>query len=66
MNHKLFVARREKRLSQKKVAELLHMDRSTYNRKEMGRLFFTLPEAIKLTRILDCTLNDLFQEEETA
>lgn len=66
MNHKLFVARREKRMTQKELAKQIGIDVSTYNRKEMGRLYFTLPEAIKLTRILGCTLNDLFQEEETA
>ncbi|WP_432352694.1 helix-turn-helix transcriptional regulator [Sporosarcina sp. A2] len=66
MHHKLYIARREARLSQIKVSKFLNISNATYSLKENGKADFTLSEARKLANYFGCTLNDLFQEEETA
>ena len=66
MNIKLWVARKEKRLRQVDVAEVLQITPQTYYVKENGRSEFTIGEALKLARLFDCTLDDLFGEEEVA
>lgn len=63
MHHKLFIARREARLSQIKVAKMLNISNATYSLKENGKSEFTLSEAKKLAEIFGCTLNDLFQDD---
>lgn len=64
MQHKLFIARRENRLKQKDVAEVLHIDPITYHRKESGKAAFTLPEAFKLAEYFGMKLDDLFMNAE--
>lgn len=64
MYHKLYIARREKRLRQKDVAKMLHIDPQTYHLKEAGKREFTLKEAIQLTKIFSMTLDELFGDEE--
>lgn len=66
MHHKLYIARREARLSQIKVARMLNISNATYSLKENGKADFTLSEARKLAEIFGCTLNDLFQKEASA
>lgn len=66
MHHKLYIARREAHLSQIKVARMLNISNATYSLKENGKADFTLSEARKLAEIFGCTLNDLFQKEESA
>jgi len=65
MNSKLFVARRESGLLQKDVAEKLHISKQTYYKKEKGIVEFKQKEMIKLARIFNCSLNDLFWDGET-
>lgn len=64
MHYKLFVKRKEARMKQTEVAKALNITNVTYSLKENGKYDFTLAEAIKLTRVFDCTLNDLFHEEQ--
>lgn len=66
MHHKLYIARREARLSQIKLAKMLNISNATYSLKENGKADFSLSEARKLAEIFGCTLNDLFQKEESA
>jgi len=65
-NIKLYVARREHNLYQKEIAKKLAMHPQTYHEKETGKKDFTLTEAKMLTKIFNCTLNDLFGEEVSA
>ena len=62
MYHQLYIARRERRLSQKDLAKLLHISQSSYQNKEIGRTAFTLPEAITLANYFDVTLDELFNQ----
>lgn len=64
MHHKLYIARRERKMYQKDVAKKLRIDPQTYHLKECGKSDFTLNEAKKLANIFGCTLNDLFADEE--
>lgn len=66
MHHRLYVVRREHRLYQKDVAKKLRIDPQTYHLKESGKSEFSLSEAIRLTEIFECTLDDLFGNSETA
>lgn len=66
MHYKLYVKRREACLSQVKVSKILNISNATYSLKENGKADFTLSEAIKLAELFSCTLNDLFQKEESA
>lgn len=60
MNAQLYIKRREKNLKQVQVAEMLNIRPETYGHKESGRAFFTLPEAIKLAKLFNCSLDELF------
>lgn len=70
MNHKLYIARREKNLKQKEVADLLHINSTTYYRKENGISEFTLSEAFTLSALFETSVDKLFgngeAEEEDA
>lgn len=63
MHYKLFIKRKEAKMKQTEVAKALNVTNATYSLKENGKYDFTLAEAIKLTKIFECTLNDLFQED---
>lgn len=65
MNHQLYIARKEKRMKQADVANLLHITKQTYHLKESGKKEFKISEAKRLARIFGCSLNDLFWEDET-
>ena len=64
MHAKLYVARKENRLYQKDVAKKIGIHPQTYHEKESGKVDFTLREAVMLTKVFGCTLNDLFQAEK--
>lgn len=54
--------RKEARLEQKDVADEIGMHAVTYGRKERGVNAFTLPEALKLAKLFDTTVEYLFGE----
>lgn len=60
MHYQLYILRRENRLHQKDLAEILHISRVTYQAKESGKYPFTLPEALKLADHFGVTLDELF------
>lgn len=62
MNHKLYVMRRENRLKQKDVAKKIGIHPQSYHLKESGKRQFTIEEGLKLARLFNCTLDDLFGE----
>lgn len=66
MHHRLYVARRERRLYQKDVAKALRIDPQTYHLKESGKSDFSLPEALALAKFFGCSLDYLFGEVEDA
>lgn len=55
--------RRIKDLSQKEVAEKVHKSISAYNRLENGETKISVDELPIIAKALDCTIDDLFQEE---
>lgn len=54
-----------KDISQKEMAERLHKSASAYNRMESGEIKIPLDELPEIARILDCTVDDLLQDEIT-
>lgn len=62
MHNTLYVARRENRLRQKDMAELLHINPITYQLKESGKAAFTLPEAFVISERLGMTVEELFNK----
>lgn len=57
------LARVEKGLSQQELADLCEVTRQTIGLIEKGKYNPTLNLCIKLARVLDLTLNDLFWDE---
>ena len=62
-NIKLKLARVENGLSQQELADLCQVTRQTIGLIEKGRYNPTLNLCIKLARVLNLTLNDLFWDE---
>ena len=62
-NIKLKLARVEKGLSQQELADLCDVTRQTIGLIEKGKYNPTLNLCIKLARVLNLTLNDLFWDE---
>ncbi len=60
---KVYIARRERGIEQRVLADLLNIHWTSYSRKERGVYEFTMGEAKKLAEYYDCTLNDLFQDD---
>ncbi|WP_438316570.1 helix-turn-helix transcriptional regulator [Sporosarcina sp. FA9] len=60
MQSKLYVKRKESRLKQKDVAEMLKIHPVTYHKKESGKNEFELLEAKMLAKYFNVTLDDLF------
>jgi transcriptional regulator with XRE-family HTH domain len=66
MNIKLKAKRVEKMLTQEEISKKLGMSIGSYNRKETGKLDFTLSEIQELMYILDCDFDDLFFKKDVA
>jgi len=62
---KLKKMRENKGLSQKQIAEKLFMDVSNYNRREKGLSKITSNEWEKLASILEVSVEDIYEGEET-
>ncbi len=60
MNRKLKAARVENGLTQIQLANLLEMPISTYRKKETGQTEFTISEAIKVSKILNKKIEEIF------
>lgn len=61
---KLKLARVEKGLSQQELADLCEVTRQTIGLIEKGKYNPTLNLCIKIARVLNLTLNDLFWDED--
>ena len=55
--------RMEKHLTQKEFAALLGTHQNIVSKWERGKSYPSLPFLLKIEQILDCTLQDLFEEE---
>ncbi|MBQ9781194.1 MAG: helix-turn-helix transcriptional regulator [Clostridia bacterium] len=65
VNQRMKAARQEKNLSQAELAKAVGVSRQTVNMIENGDYNPTVALCIKICRVLDVTLNDLFWEEKT-
>ena len=57
---KLYDARKQAKLSQQEVADVLGISRNTYGQKERGDVPFNLEEMFALSELLNASLDDLF------
>ncbi|WP_195536863.1 helix-turn-helix transcriptional regulator [Bacillus paralicheniformis] len=56
----LFIARKEKRKSQRDIAKVLNIHAQSYHLKESGKREFTVSEAVKLAQYFNTSLDNLF------
>ncbi len=63
MNEKMKQARLEKNLSQTELAKMIGVSRQTINMIEKNDYNPTIGLCRKICKVLGCTLNDLFWEE---
>ena len=47
-------------LKQKDVANILGINTNSYNSKENGKRKFTVEEALKLSKLFKCSVEDIF------
>ena len=57
---KLYDARKQSKLSQQDVADILGISRNSYGQKERGDVLFNLEEMFALSELLNVSLDDLF------
>ncbi|AHA74586.1 MULTISPECIES: helix-turn-helix transcriptional regulator [Bacillus] len=62
MNKNLFIARKERRMTQEAVGKVVNMHQQTYYLKESGKRDFTLKEAQKLAKYFKTTVDELFEK----
>ena len=60
MQIKLYDARKQSKLSQQEVADILGISRNSYGQKERGDVPFNLEEMFALSELLDSSLDNLF------
>ena len=60
MQIKLYDARKQAKLSQQEVADILGISRNSYGQKERGDVPFNLEEMFALSDLLNVSLDDLF------
>lgn len=64
INQRMKTARLEKHLSQAELAKAVGVSRQTVNMIENGDYNPTVALCIRICKVLDVTLNDLFWEDE--
>lgn len=63
LNEKVKTLREDKKLSQSYLAHELGLEQSQYSRREKGEIQFVPDEIIKLSKLLETTIANLFDEE---
>ena len=63
MNEKMKMARQSKKLSQAELAKMIGVSRQTINMIESGEYNPTLALGLKICKMLDKRLDDLFWED---
>ncbi|WP_449397785.1 helix-turn-helix transcriptional regulator [Chryseobacterium wanjuense] len=61
---KLIETRKRKNISQEKMADILCMDVSNYNRREKGIAKISLQEWQKIAEVLETPIEDIYENEE--
>lgn len=61
---KLIETRKRKRITQEKIADVLCMDVSNYNRREKGTAKISMQEWQKIAEILEVPLEEIYENEE--
>lgn len=64
MNRKMRETRQERGLSQSELAKNVGVSRQTINMVESGEYNPTLSLCLKICRVLGCTLDELFWEDD--
>ncbi|PGS81030.1 transcriptional regulator [Bacillus cereus] len=62
MHKNLYIARKERRMTQVAAAKLINKGQRTYYSKEHGKSDFTLKEAQKLAEYFKTTVDELFEK----
>jgi transcriptional regulator with XRE-family HTH domain len=63
LHEKVKTIREERKISQGFMAHELGLDQSQYSRREKGEIQFVPEEIIKLSKLLETTISNLFGEE---
>ena len=63
LHEKIKAIREDKKLSQGYLAHELGLDQSQYSRREKGEIQFIPDEIVKLSKLLETTISNLFGEE---
>jgi len=66
MTYGLYVKRRENKLKQEDVAKMIGIHKQSYHLKESGKRQFTIEEGLRLAKLFNCTLDDLFGGKKNA
>ena len=59
-NAQLYIKRSERKLKQSDVAKMLNISMQSYHLKEVGKSDFKQSEMVKLAKLFDATLDELF------
>lgn len=62
---KLIEVRKRKNITQEKIADILCMDVSNYNRREKGTSKISMHEWQKISEVLDVPLDDIYESDES-
>ncbi|MEC5308196.1 helix-turn-helix transcriptional regulator [Bacillus thuringiensis] len=62
MHKNLYIARKERRITQVAAANLINISSRSYHSKENKRTDFTLKEAQKLAKYFKTTVDELFEK----
>ncbi|PTK30786.1 helix-turn-helix transcriptional regulator [Staphylococcus hominis] len=62
--NKLENIRKDNKLTQEELAAIIHISKSSYSDKVVGRQQFRMDEMIRICNYFNKTLNDLFWEDE--
>lgn len=65
MNNTIRVERAIKRITQQQLAELVQVSRQTINAIESGKYIPSTVLSLKIARIFEKSVNDIFELEET-
>ncbi|WP_310557184.1 helix-turn-helix transcriptional regulator [Flavobacterium sp.] len=63
IHEKVKTLREERKISQGFLAHELGLDQSQYSRREKGEIQFVPEEIVKLSKLLETTISNLFGEE---
>ena len=65
MKNSIKVERAKKNLTQAQLAEKVNVSRQTINAIELGKFNLSTILALKMAKVFECTVEDIFELEET-